>query len=194
MSIRLAFLALTGATVVSSGCMAPRVSQYDTALRLSTPKQSAEADRYWETAQRVLRGNRLALDRVDRRGGPITTLPVGSQNIFEFWRHDVDTHEDLWEATINPIRRWAEVRITRDADGNWEGLTLIVHKERLSSPDRQFNSTAAAYRLFSATLPTTSGQTPTSMKDERWLDMGTDEAMAAYLLQRIVVATDPHGA
>ncbi|MFQ5461285.1 MAG: hypothetical protein ACE5E5_01525 [Phycisphaerae bacterium] len=194
MSIRLTCLVLVAAAVVSSGCMAPRRSQYDTSLALSAPKQSPEANHYWSTAQRVLRRNRLALDRVDRRAGKITTLPVISQNIFEFWRHDVDTREDLWEATINPIRRWAEVRIAQDADGNWQRLTMIVHKERLSSPDRQFNSTAAAYRLFSATLPTTSGQTRTPSGDERWLDMGVDEAMAAYLLEQIVATTDAPGA
>jgi len=194
MKTRLAFLVLAAATVVSTGCMAPRRATYTTTLTVAAGLESAEADRYWDAAQRVLRDNRLALDRVDRRAGKITTLPVISQNIFEFWRHDVDTREDLLEATINPIRRWAEVHVGQDAEGNWEGLTLIVHKERLSSPDRQFNSTAAAYRLFSATLPTTSGQTSTASSDERWLDMGRDDAMASYLLQKIVSAIDPEGA
>lgn len=186
MNVRAAFLVLTATVGASSGCLAPKQAVYDTHVIASTGHLSAGTDGLWDAVQRILRQNRFPLDRVDRRAGTISTLPVVSQNVFEFWRHDVDTREDLLEATINPIRRWAQVQMVLDAQGDWERLDVVVHKERLSSVDRQFNSTAAAYRLFGAMLPTTTGQEKASGMSERWLNIGRDEAMAAYLLQRIV--------
>jgi hypothetical protein len=165
------------------------VSSKDMEISLDSP----EAERLWMAAQDTLRSNRYRLDRVDRRAGVITTFPELSQGLFEFWRHDVDTSRDLWESAINPLRRWAEVHFDAGDDGTLNRISLIVHKERLSAPDRQFNSTAAAYRLFSDTLPSTTGQYPaqSAEKGPFWIDLGRDPAMESYLLGRILDCTSP---
>jgi len=62
----------------------------------------------------------------------------------------------------------------------------VVHKERLSSPDRQFNSSGAAYQYFGDSLPSTTGLARISEKDDRWLDCGRDPAMEDYLLRAIL--------
>ena len=108
-----------------------------------------------------------------------------SQNFFEFWRHDVDTREDLWESTLNPIRRRVEVRLGRD-DAGWSRVSVAVYKQRFSSPDRQFNSTGALYQYFGDRLPTTTGQLRVTEKDETWYDVGRDPAMEDYFLRRIL--------
>ena len=64
-------------------------------------------------------------------------------------------------------------------------LTVTVHKERFSSPDRQFNSSGAAYQLFGTALPSTAGAESVAGDGVRWEDMGRDPAMEAYLLRRI---------
>ncbi len=120
----------------------------------------------------------------------ITTMPVSSQHFLEFWRHDVATREDLWESTLNPIRRWVEVAVNRDDAGAWAALEVIVHKERFSAPDRQFNSTGAAYQFFGNNLPSTTGAERITSEDERWLDLGRDPAMEAYLLAKILERAD----
>ena len=63
---------------------------------------------------------------------------------------------------------------------------MVVHKERLSSLDRQFNSTGAAYQYFGESLPSTTGQSKVTAKDDRWIDCGRDPAMEDYLLRRIL--------
>lgn len=179
-------LAILGLVVtVAMGCQA-RADRTLTSIVVFEPSTSEDMyDRCWEGAQQTLRRNRFRLDRVDKSAGVITSYPVLSQSFFEFWRHDVDSHADLLESTINPIRRRAELRFLKADDGGLRRLEVIVRKERLSAPDRQFNSTSAAYRLFGETLPTTTGQ-KVDGTGEDWLDVGRDEYMEDYLRQSVM--------
>ncbi len=147
----------------------------------------------WEAVQSTLRGHGMRLDRVDRRAGVITTMPEMSQHFFEIWRKDVATRGDFWEATINPIRRWVEIRVTGDQAQGWDRLAVVVHKQRLSSPDRQFNSTGAAYQYFGNSLPSTTGLARVTAEHTHWLDLGRDGAMEGYLLDQISRRVDLPG-
>ena len=168
------------------GCVSPRHGEYQSSRPVSVSEPSEQADQLWEAVQETLRHGRFQIDRVDRASGVVTTLPEASQHFFEFWRHDVDTQRDAWEATLNPMRRWVEVSLTRADDGPWTQLAVVVHKERLSTPDRQFNTTGAAYQYFGESLPSTTGSSRVTGKEDRWLDGGRDPAMEDYLLRRIL--------
>jgi len=126
-------------------------------------------------------------DRVDRQAGVITTMPEISQQLFEFWRHDVDTSKDLWESAINPIRRLLAINMqsNQDEPGQMK-LEVTVNKQRISSLDRQFNSTGAAYQYFGTELPATTGEPFVAATDEHWIDLGRDPAMEDYLLRQIL--------
>src|SRR3990172_3469060 len=163
-----------------------RVVRLTSSRPVLVTEPSEHADQLWEAVQETLRRGRFQIDRVDRAAGIVTTLPEASQHFFEFWRHDVDTPRDAWEATLNPMRRWVEVSLTRADDGPWTQLAVVVHKERLSSPDRQFNSSGAAYQYFGESLPSTTGKSRVTAKDDRWLDCGRDPAMEDYLLRAIL--------
>lgn len=170
---------------VAIGCLGPRRNDYHSSGPMTVVDPSPQADRIWDSAQEALRQHRFRLDRLDRRAGIITTMPETSQSLVEFWRHDVDTWPDLWEATLNPIRRWVEVIVSRGEDGRWVELEVVVHKERLSSPDRQFNSTGAAYQYFGGNLPSTAGAVEVTPEEDVWLDLGRDPAMEELLLNAI---------
>lgn len=187
MSVRYAKLLMIPVLAgVAAGCLGPRRSSYQSSQAVAIADPSPQADELWEAAQEILRRHRFRLDRVDRRGGVITTLPETSQSLFELWRHDVDTTPDLWEATLNPLRRWIEVSLRRGDGDAWNQLAVVVHKERLSSPDRQFNSTGAAYQYFGDNLPSTTGMVRATPEDDIWLDLGRDPAMEEYLLSAIL--------
>lgn len=171
------------------GCLSPQRNDYQSSRSATIANASPQVDRAWEAAQETLRRHRFRLDRVDRRAGIITTMPETSQSLVEFWRHDVDTWPDLLEATLNPLRRWVEVTITHRDDNTSVELAVVVHKERLSSPDRQFNSTGAAYQYFGGNLPSTSGAVNVTPEDNMWLDLGRDPAMEAHLLDAILERT-----
>lgn len=171
--------------LAAAGCLGPQRGDYRSTLPVSIAARSEAADRLWTTIQTTLRHHRFQLDRVDRGAGVVTTMYETSQDLFEFWRHDVDTREDLWESTLNPIRRRVEVRLDRDVAG-WSRVSVAVYKQRFSSPDRQFNSTGAVYQYFGDRLPSTTGQLRVTEKDETWYDVGRDPAMEDYFLRRIL--------
>lgn len=162
---------------------------------LNIPVESPDAyDLLFDSAQDILRRNRFSLDRLDRRMGVVTTMPVTSQSVLEPWRHDVDTSSDLWEATLNPIRRWVEVSFVRAEDSATVTIEIMVHKERLSSPERQFNSSGAAYQFFRENLPAVGSITGMTVDRDTWMDLGRDPAMESYLLSRIVERASEQGA
>lgn len=182
------FAAWLALGVLSTGCLGPRRSDYRSSHTLDLQSSSDRADHLWNTALETLRALHLELDRVDRRAGVITTFPEVSQHFFELWRHDVDTAPDFWEATLNADRRWVELQFDQE-QGRWRALHVVVHKQRFSAPDRQFNSTGAAYQYFGFSLPSTTGQEQISAEDERWVDRGRDPAMEEYILRAILDRT-----
>jgi hypothetical protein len=182
---RLILAGVIGSAAAAAGCSAPRRSLGVSTLTVDA-ELPIELDLLFDSARETLRRSRFTLDRVDRRDRIVTTLPVTSQSMFEPWRHDVDTARDLWESTLNPIRRWAEVHLRSESDGAAVTLDVIVHKERLSSPDRQFNSSGAAYQFFGDRLPSTEGLTNVAPEHDRWMDIGRDPAMESYLLTEIL--------
>ncbi|MGB0716357.1 MAG: hypothetical protein ACPGXK_10790 [Phycisphaerae bacterium] len=174
-----------------AGCAANDSRPLTSIEQFSSTDGADRYDSYWEAAQEALRRNRFRIDRVDRTAGILTSFPVLSQNFIEFWRHDVNSRKDLIESTINPIRRRVEVRFQTSDGGVLESMEVVVRKERLSAPDRQFNSTAAAYRLFGETLPTTTGQSARG-SGITWLDYGRDENLEDYLRLAILgIVTEP---
>jgi hypothetical protein len=181
-------LALLLATV--AGCLGPRRDHYESSKPIAVADPSPEADRAWEAIQQTLRRNRFRLDRVDRRAGVITTFPVTSQQLFEFWRHDVDTDADLWEATLNPIRRRVEVSVHRGEDNTWKQLAVAVHKERLSSRDQYLLTPEEAYQYFGDSLPSRTAQSQAPVENIQWLGLGRDPAMEEYLLNAILDRVD----
>jgi len=173
------------AMACTTGCLGPKQESYVTHRPIDVQPQSDQAERLWDATGDVLRRFDFQLDRTDWREGVITTLPETSRTFFEFWRKDVQTDEDLWESIINPIRRWVEVRFHPDDHGEWHSLSVCVHKQRLTSLDRQFNSTGAAYQFFGTKLPATTGEARVTGERDHWLDIGNDDALAAVLLERI---------
>jgi hypothetical protein len=171
--------------VLFTGCHSRRANSYVTNTKIDAPAGSAQSDHLWESAQDALRNYRFRLDRIDRQAGVITTLPMGSKHFFEVWRKDVATCQDFWESTVNPVRRWVEVRFTPGDGQAWSQVEVVVHKERLSTRDRQFNSTVAAYQFFGDTLPATTGEIRPGALAEQWIDLGRDPALEAKLLQGI---------
>jgi len=172
--------------ILFAGCAAPRPESYISTRSLDPLLLADGGDRIWSAAQDVLRANRFRLDRVDRLEGVITTWPNTSQHYFEFWRSDVKTGWDFWEATLNLIRRRAEIRLTASDSGEPASLMVRVLKQRLSSPDRQFNSSGAAYQFFGDSLPSTTGKAISPEVDNRWIDLGRDHALEDALLESIL--------
>lgn len=171
--------------LVPQGCMRPPVASGPT-VRTVTTAHPGSIDGPWEAAREILRRHRFEIERLDRRAGVIVTRPLTSQSAFEFWRHDVDTAYDLLEATLNPIRRRVTVRVERGEGDGQADIDVVVIKERLARPERQFSSSTQAYHFFGDSLPGTAGQLRLGPESEYWIDLGRDPAMESYFADRIV--------
>ncbi|MHC4063695.1 MAG: hypothetical protein ACYSUQ_04535 [Planctomycetota bacterium] len=178
-------LAIGAVALFAAGCHRPLQPGEPTAQQAYVADE-AGFDRLWASCQEVLRRHRFRLDRVDRRSGTITTLPETSQSFFEFWRHDVDTAFDLMEATMRTVRRKATVQVDREAADPTTRVAVTVQRETFATPERQFNSSAAALRVFGEELPGVSGEPYLSRADDYWIDDGRDGAMEQRMLDRIL--------
>jgi hypothetical protein len=167
-----------------AGCQRP-AQPVDPTVRQVALGSDAAYGTLWESSQEELRRHDFELDRVDERAGLITTYPVTSQSFWEFWRRDVATAFDLAEATWRTVRRRAEVNIERDAEGS-ASVVVTVHKQTFATPERQYNSSAAALRIFGSALPGVAGEPVVTKADDYWIDAGRDGAMEERLLDRIL--------
>ena len=60
-----------------------------------------------------------------------------------------------------------------------------VLRERFSTPDRQYNSSGAAFLVYSQSLPATTGKPVVPSRDEYWIDDGRDGEMEERLMREI---------
>lgn len=171
--------------IACAGCHRP-VKPVEPLTQTVSVANASGVDRLWEGAQEELRRHRFKLDRVDRRSGIITTFPVTSESFFEFWRHDVDSSYDRMESTLRTVRRTVTIRIDQDAEDSAAVLTVTVARDLFSTPERQFNSSAASLRVFSSALPGVAGEPRLSRADDYWIADGRDGAMERRLLERII--------
>lgn len=186
MQSKLSCWAIAVLFLLSAGCRSREsVGGGESTVRLAAGDAAAD-DVLWNAVQDSIRDYRFRIDRVDSRAGVVTSLPETSKQLMEFWRNDAVTLYDMWESTINPIRRWIEVRVEKQPDQTERLVAVTVHKERLSSPDRQFNNSTAAYRYFGESLPSTTGITRLTPEYDRWLSMGRDPALESRLVDRII--------
>ena len=170
----------------TTGCHRPVAPIEPTTQRVLLVDDT-QMDRLWDAARQVLLNHRFELDRVDRRRGLISTLPVTSQGCLEFWRHDVDTAYDLLEATLRTVRRSAVVQVDRQAGATVAEVTVTVRRETFATPERQFNNSASSLRIFGDSLPGVQGERLLTREDDYWIDGGRDGAMERRLLERILL-------
>ena len=176
---------LIGVLAGLTGCARPRPELHQSQWPLP-PSAQRQPEQLFETTTETLRAQRFTPDRVDLRAGLISTLPETSQHFFEFWRHDVASSYDFWEASLNPIRRWVEVRFTPWPPAAETEVEVVVHKERLSSPDRQFNRTEAAFLVFAEGMPSTTEAGRRSGPAEQWVELGRDPALEQRLVRALL--------
>ncbi len=170
---------------VCAGCSAPA----RTGLPVRHTFCAVDSARFasvWQVCQDVLREHRFKIDRLDPRSGLIATDPQTSAHFFEFWRHDTVTASDSWEATVRTVRRSVVIRAHQDETGGQTTIGVEVNRERYARPERQFNHTMAAFRMFGDQLPGEATGKPVSKADDYWIFAGRDLAMERYLLDTIV--------
>lgn len=181
---RLSIAVLAG-LLIAAGCSTPARTG-DPVVQTFTTQDTAQQDALWLSCQEVLRERGFVIDLLDRRAGIITTYPQTSQHFFEFWRKDVDTAYDLGEASLRTVRRTVTVAVALDEARGESDVTVIVKRETFATPERQFNSSIAAFQMFGDQLPAAETGERITRADDYWIDAGRDLAMERYYRDCII--------
>ncbi len=193
-----AILALLCVPLMTAGCSRVIVQADNPA--------SVSSDGYrqvFEATVEVLRDQGFTIDRRDYRFGVITTLPVGSPNVFEVWNAQNTTGQQAVESTLASEQRRVKVSITapgspgaspgqpgRDdgADGADPGtgymLEVQVVLERRQIPTRRMAGSARR-NVFSNLAAPPKDLVARGVTGNYWEPVGRDPYLEARLIQQI---------
>ena len=146
-----------------------------------------------QAAEDVLGRMHFVIDKADAEQGFVRTKPLSGAQFFELWRKDSVGAFNTAESNLHSIRRIAELDIAEK--GGQLCIDCEVNVERLSLPEHEVSSSARAYAMFSRS--TASMQEirlrPEHEKKVMWLDLGSDDMLAAEILKRIEEKLGPEG-
>lgn len=162
-----AFLAVALMPLLTPGC-ARHTTPVTPRPQLTPAEKNFNA--VWEASLETLRENRFRIDRLDRRAGLITTLPMVGMQVAEFWRDDAVTARGKAESTLQTLYKKAIVEVARTGP---EAITydadVTVEVYRSDHPSPQLTSTSEAIDMFY--LPSGFAQAPRTLL----INKGADE-------------------
>lgn len=136
-------------------------------------------------AEKALIRMNFVVAKVDTDSGVMRTQPLTGGQFFEFWRKDNRGAYNRNVANIHTIRRTAELRFAQE--NGQMCINCNVKVERLSIPEKEIDSSARAYSLFSE-----SGESERTMElnaeqkaGAEWIDLGRDNSLEAYILKKV---------
>jgi len=165
-----------------------------TVMRTVDPNQSARFiynasyDNVWAQATALLNKTGFSLDRKDYRLGVLTTLPLQSSQIIEFWKPQFVNGNDALENTINSQRRSVRLTISKvpeKPDFYEIGIQVLVERETnptegiggpLFVEGSAFGRNAVTLRSDYATPKVEAG---------RWITVGHDPDLEGKLLDAL---------
>jgi hypothetical protein len=142
-------------------------------------------DRLWNACAETAKSEFFSLDRQDYRDGLLTTRPLVSKQLWEFWRSDAGDSYYALQNSIQTIRRSIEFDFDRQAAGGTVSPKVLI--ERFAQPNRRITSTGD-YRQFFSPVNTGPPATPDPYGDANegyWYSIGRDYAMEAELVEAI---------
>lgn len=116
--------------------------------------------------------------------GRMTTFPEVGSTIFEPWRRDSVTRRDKIEATLQSIRRQAEVRVVPDQNGYLVEVIVYKELENVRNPDHA--SAGDATFRYDSSLTRVVDSLAERDPNEGWIDKGRDPALEQRILSEIL--------
>lgn len=93
-------------------------------------------DQLWSAAEKTARALMFAIDRQDRRGGVLTTVPTTSSQFFEPWRQEQRDSYETAQSSLATIRRTIRFEFAKQEDGSYL-VTPKVLIERLAQAENR---------------------------------------------------------
>jgi hypothetical protein len=90
--------------------------------------EAADFDQLWRACDEAARHFGFTPDRLDYRGGVMTTLPLTSKQFWELWRNDVAALEDVANSSLATYRRTIRFDIEKTATGYRAAPRVVIER------------------------------------------------------------------
>jgi hypothetical protein len=143
-------------------------------------------DALWRACRAAVQGASFQIDRVDFRGGALTSFPQISAQAFEPWRQDVGSFAALAESTLSTVRRTARFDVRRLDDGRYEATPRVL-VERYSVEERRITNVIQFREIYSIELGEGSRTRDRGVElpVEYWFATGRDTALEKRLADSV---------
>jgi hypothetical protein len=147
---------------------------------------STDFDKLWAACDKTVRAYQFEIDRADLRSGVLTSKPLVSSQMFEFWRRDVGDLRETMDSTTQTMRRTIHFEVVRGEDGTFAAEPKVL-VEKFALPERRVTTVSEFRDVFIpvgkvATVQTATGQT---LPNEYWYSVGRDEALERELAKSV---------
>jgi hypothetical protein len=151
--------------------------------------QSGNFELLWNASADAARELHFVIDRQDRRGGIMTSLPMTNAQWFEPWRQDNQTAEDVAVSSLSTLRRTVRmefVQASKDASSTWVVMPKVL-VERQSRVEERVTSSAQYRSVLKSTLaaPLTVNRADPDGPGVYWYPVSRDAALERELAKRI---------
>jgi hypothetical protein len=143
-------------------------------------------DRVWLACDAATRHYHFIPDVLNYRQGIMTSKPLVSKGVGEFWRNDVLDSDDRTKSTIATYRRTIRYDIEKKDDGRYE-VDVKVLVERSSQFERRVTTGIQFRDSFGPYPPSAEFRSDDGAKQEAqyWYAVGRDETLEKALAQVI---------
>ena len=133
----------------------------------------------------VLLKMNFIVNKADISSGIMRTKPLPGGQFFEIWRQDNRDNYSRAMSNLHSIQRTAELNFMQRNDLLCIDCNVII--ERLSIPEKEIDSSARAYSLFSSSNESMQALflNEEQEKNMSWVDIGRDNKLATVILDRI---------
>jgi hypothetical protein len=147
---------------------------------------STDFDKLWAACDKTVRDYQFEIDRSDLRLGLLTSKPLVSKQVFEFWRRDVGSFAQTMDSTMQTMRRTIRFEVVRSQDGTFEAQPRVL-VEKFALPERRVTTVSEFRDVLVpvgkvATVQTATGQT---LPNEYWYSVGRDTALERELAKSV---------
>lgn len=194
---RLMTVISVAALLFAAGCQAPPTATGPTEIKIDVP----DRDGFLDAALSLLRYYDLPPVLVERESGLIVTQRTTSAQWFEPWRVDSQGPYQTLESSLHTISRVVTVRLTpaeppaadealAEAPASQPTTAYVldvqVDKSRYSAPERQITTSSGALAIYQEKVPTTEGLRGARSAQARWVPLGRDPLLEAFLLAKLI--------
>ena len=143
--------------------------------------EAADFEALWRACEESARHFGFTPDRLDFRGGVITTQPLTSKQFWELWRNDVATLGDVANSSLATYRRTLRFDIERTQAGGYVAAPRVVI-ERYARAEQPITSSVYLRNAFrtqrnSRAWGTRETDRGIQLPRQYWYATGRDEAL-----------------